>query len=146
MKKIILLLFLIPILSKAQNETSIISVTIQARDCEYIGYFTGHEDRYQDIDSSLKSKFRPAASAPSGTTNVIVAGATARAWFDIAYRLVREPAAINGNNTPFTRIDVALRAVSNTWLTAALNQDIIDWDASGYSNNRNIGRKRLKKE
>lgn len=146
MKKIIFLLFLIPILSKAQNETSIIAPIIQARDCEYIGYFSGSEDRWQDIDSSLKSKFRPAFSAPSGTTNVTVGGATARAWFDIAYRLVREAPAVNGNNTVFTRLDAALRAVGNTWLTNALNQDIIDWDAAGYTNNRNAGRRRLKHE
>lgn len=146
MKKLIYLLFLIPILGKAQNETSIISVTLQARDCEYIGYFTWQEERYQDIDSAMKSKFRPAASAPSGTANVVLGGATARAWFDIAYRLVREAPAVNGNNTPFTRLDAALRAVGNTWLTNALNQDIIEWDAGGYTNNRSAGRKRLKRE
>lgn len=146
MKRLIYLLFLVPILSKAQNETSIISVTLQARDCEYIGYFTGNEERWQDIDSAMKSKFRPASNAPSGTTNVVLGGATARAWFDIAYRLVREAPAVNGNNTPFTRLDAALRAVGNTWLTNALNQDIIEWDAGGYTNNRSAGRKRLKRE
>ncbi len=146
MKKLIYLLFLIPILAKTQNENSVIAPVIQARDCEYIGYFTGIEDRWQDIDSCLKSKFRPPASAPSGTTTVTVGGATAKAWFDISYRLRREAAAINGNNTPFTRIDAALRAISNTWLTAALDQDIIDWDTEGYSKNRTSGRQRLKRE
>lgn len=146
MKHTIFILLFIPLLSKSQNETSIISVVIQARDCEYIGYFTGQEDRYEDIDSSLKSKFRPAESAPSGTTNVTVGGATARSWFEIAYRLRREAAAVNGNNTPFTRIDAVLRAVNNPWLTGKLDQDTSDWDATGYTNNRTAGRKRLKRE
>lgn len=145
MKKLIYLLFLIPVITKAQNETSIISVTIQARDCEYIGYFT-NEDKYQDIDSAMKSKFRPPANAPSGTTNVTLGGATARAWYEVVYRLRREAEALNGNNNPFTRIDAAVRAVSNTWLTTALDADSTAWDNNGYTIKRTAGRQRLKRE
>lgn len=146
MKKLIYLLFLTPIIGKTQNETSIIAPVHQARDCEYIAHFTGTEDRWQDIDSSLKSKFRPPANAPSGTTNVTVGGATARAWFDVAARLRREPEALNGNNNPFTRVDASLRAVGNAWLTAALDADAVLWDSSGYTNYRTAGRQRLKRE
>lgn len=150
MKKLVYLLFLIPvstpIILKAQNETSIIAPIAEARDCEYIGYFTGFDEKYQDIDSSLRSKFRPAFSAPSGTTAVTVGGATARAWYEVIYRLRREAAALSGNNNPFTRLDAAVRATGNTWLINALNTDATDWDAAGYTNNRSAGRKRLKRE
>jgi hypothetical protein len=144
MKKIIFILLLIPILSSSQ-ETNI-SVTLQARDCEFIGSFTGSDDLYQDLDSLLKNKFRPGSTAPSGTTNVVITGITNTVWFRVCYFLRRKSTALNGNNNPFTRTDAALRAASNTWLTNALDADAVDWDLDGYTNDRAIGRKRLKKE
>lgn len=144
MKKIMNLLILIPFIGFAQ--TTPINVTLQARDCEYIGYFTGQSEVYEDVDSLLKKAFRPAVSAPSGTTNVAINGATNGAWFQVSSRLRREAPALDGSNNPFTRLDAILRALNNVWLTGALDADTSAWDAAGYSNNRTAGRKRLKKE
>lgn len=144
MKYIILLLLLIPLIGKTQ--TTIISVTIQARDCEYIASFTGTEEQFQDLDSAMKSKFRPAFSAPSGTTNVTLGGATNGTWYQIMYRLRRDFFACQGNNNEFTRIDVVLRALNNVWLTAALDADALDWENNGHTPIRTNGRRRLKHE
>lgn len=143
MKYIITFILLVSI-ARAQN--TVISVTIQARDCEYIGYFTGGDDQFQDLDSSLKSKFRPAASAPSGTTNVTLGGVTNGAWFQMIHKLRYDPFACFGNNNPFTRIDAVLRALNNAWLTAALDADALDFDNNGYTFNRSRGRARIKRE
>lgn len=143
MKYIITLLLLIPLFAKCQ--TTIISVTIQARDLEYIGSVIGGNDIYQDADSSLKSKFRPAFSAPSGTTNVTVGGITNGTWVDIAKLLHRDAFASAGNNSVWGRVDVALRAAANTYLTAQLDADATDFDNTSTAN-RARGRSRLKHE
>lgn len=145
MKKIIFLLFLIPILSKAQNENTIISVTLEARDVEFIAEFTSG-DYYQDLDSAIKSKFRPAANAPSGTTAVTLGGVTAGTWLEVDKRLRRDAAALVGNNNPYSRTETGLRATANSWLIAAMDADIIFWDnIGGYSDKRGRGRNRAKR-
>ena len=143
MKYTLILLLMIPLFSKSQN--TIISVTIQARDCEYIGSFCGTDDDYQDLDSSLKSKFRPRETAPSGTTNVILGGVTNGVWARVVHHLRYDHFACIGNNNEFTRVDAVLRALNNAWLTAALDADITEFN-NGHDANRARGRSRIKRE
>ena len=126
-------------------QTTIISPVIQARDCEVIGYYIKGIDDYQDIDSSLKSKFRPAFSAPQGTTNVTVGGATNGTWAQLMYTLRRDANVSFGNNSVFTRIDAALRTLNNTYLTAQLDADVAAFDNNATAIRAN-GRLRLKHE
>lgn len=143
MKYIITLLLLIPLIGRSQN--TIVSPVIQARDLEYIGSFLSGDDRFQDLDSSLKSKFRPAFSAPSGTTNVTVGGVTNGTWAQLMYVPLRDVYASQGNNSVFSRVDTNLRALSNTYLTAQLDADATAFDNTTTSF-RASGRSRLKHE
>lgn len=127
----------------AQN--TIVAPVIQARDCEVIGYYIKGTDDYQDLDSVLKSKFRPAFSAPSGTTSVTVNGATNGTWAQLMYTLRRDAYVSLGNNSVFSRIDAALRALSNTYLTAQLDADATAFDNT-LTDRRSDGRSRLKHE
>lgn len=126
-------------------QTNIIAPVIQARDCEVLGYYTRANDDYQDLDSVLKSKFRPAFSAPSGTTNVTVNGATNGAWAQLMYTLRRDAYISFGNNSVFSRIDAALRALNNVYLTAQLDSDATAFDSTSTAI-RASGRSRLKHE
>jgi hypothetical protein len=143
MKYTLILLLMIPFLAKSQN--TIISVTIQARDCEYIGSFSGNDDDYQDLDSSLKSKFRPRETAPSGTTNVTLGGVTNGVWARVVHQLRYDHLSSSGNNNEFTRVDAVLRALNNTWLTAALDADVVEFN-NKHDANRARGRARLRRE
>jgi len=146
MKYTLIFILLLISLNLFAQETTIISVTLEARDCEIIGGFTSG-DFYQDLDSSLKSKFRPAANAPSGTTNVTLGGVTAGVWLDVDKRLRRDAACLVGNNNPYTRVETALRNTANAWLIAAMDADITFWDNNdGYSDRRARGRARLKRQ
>lgn len=127
------------------SQNTVIAPVIQARDCEVIGYYTRATDDYQDLDSVLKSKFRPAFSAPSGTTNVTVNGATNGTWAQLMYTLRRDAYVSFGNNSVFSRIDAALRALSNTYLTAQLDADATAFD-NLLTDRRGDGRSRLKHE
>ena len=137
------LFVLISLVCLSQN--TIIAPVIQARDCEIIGYYTRSNDDYQDLDSVLKSKFRPAFSAPSGTTNVTVNGATNGVWAQLMYTLRRDAYVSAGNNSVFSRIDAALRALANSYLTGQLDADATAFDNTATSI-RAIGRSRLKHE
>jgi len=137
------LFVLISLVCLSQN--TIVAPVIEARDCEVIGYYIKGNDDYQDLDSVLKSKFRPAFSAPSGTTTVTVNGATNGAWAQLMYTLRRDAYVSLGNNSIFSRIDAALRALANSYLTGQL-----DADATAFGNTttayRANGRSRLKHE
>jgi hypothetical protein len=129
----------------AYSQNTIVSAVIQARDCEYIGSFTGNDDDYQDLDSALKSKFRPRETAPSGTTNVTLGGVTNGVWARVMHHLRYDPVACLGNNNEFTRVDAVLRALNNTWLTAALDADAVEFN-NRHDGNRVRGRVRIKRE
>lgn len=129
----------------AYSQNTIISVTIQARDCEYIGSFCGTDDDYQDLDSALKSKFRPKETAPSGTTSVTLGGVTNGVWARVLHQLRYDHFSSLGNNNEFTRVDAVLRALNNTWLTAALDADAVEFNNS-HDANRARGRARIKRE
>lgn len=129
----------------AYSQNTIVSAVVQARDCEVIGYYTRANDDYQDLDSSLKSKFRPAFSAPSGTTNVTVGGVTNGTWAQLMYTLRRDAVVSFGNNSVFSRLDANLRAINNTYLTAQLDADATAFDNLG-TDRRADGRSRLKHE
>lgn len=144
MKRILLLLLLFSARVYAQPELAVISITAQARDFETVGAFSGGDDLFQDMDSVLKSKFRPQQTAPSGTTTVIVGSVTVQAWRAMM-NILRDNSDINqGNNNEYTRLDVILRAINNAWLTAGLDADVLI-KANRATGIRQTGRVRLKR-
>lgn len=119
-----------------------INVTIQARDVEYIGFFAGAQNRYEDLDSTMKALFR-VTNTPTGNTNVTINSVEARVWLDIYRRLVTEVTALQQN--VHSRIETALRVVNNVWLTNKLDNQVNTFN-NNYQDLRQHGRNRLKKE
>ena len=145
MKKIFLSLCIIfSINSFAQDSAKLKpQITIQARDCEVILSFARLNKKLQDLDSVLLTKFRPPATAPTGTTNVVVDGVEARAWLEAMTRCGDNTAVVRGGT--FDRVKTALLNSGHSWLVTKVNNEAIESDAI-WVFIRVLGRKDGKKE
>jgi hypothetical protein len=144
MKNILTLLFLVPFIAFTQVDSAQlkVTVTLQARDAEYIGFFIGHNIDYEDLFDALKAKFR-VTSPPAGTTNVTVDTIAIAQWLGVSAKLRTDPYAIGGS--VFSRIDASLRAVNHAYLTGRLN--VMDSEDAGvFTNFRLLGRFKLRKQ
>jgi hypothetical protein len=142
MKNIIFLLLFLPILSEAQNDSAKVTVTIQARDCEFIGFYIAHAPEFEDLFDGMKVKFR-VTTPPTGTTNVIVDTIPIGQWLSLSAKLRTDPYAIGGS--VFSRYDAALRAANNSYMTARLDA-MNTGDTEVFTNFRLAGRGRLRKQ
>jgi hypothetical protein len=146
MKKIIIPLFisLFSLSSFAQEsaDSAKISVTLQARDCEYLGFFVAHNMDYEDLFDAIKSKFR-VTNAPSGTNSVVIDSIYIIQWLRVSQRLRDDPYAIGGN--VYSRVDAALRALNNSHLTSRLNE-MNDMDTEIFMGRRQLGRFKLRRQ
>lgn len=142
MKNILFALLLLTSSAIAQDENTKVTVTIQARDCEFIGFYIAHAPEFEDLFDAMKVKFR-VASPPSGTTNVVLDTIPIGQWLSVSARLRTDPYAIGG--LVFSRYDVALRAVGNSFMTARLDA-MNTADTEVFTNFRLTGRARLRKQ
>ena len=98
MKKIvsIFVLAVLVLSSQAQNDSAKLkpTITIQARECEVALFFSQDRKNLQDLDSVLITKWRPPATAPTGTTNVVVDSVEAKAWFNLLEKFATIPSII----------------------------------------------------
>jgi hypothetical protein len=143
MKKILFALLLFSATVKAQdNEQTKVTVTIQARDCEFIGFYIAHAPEFEDLFDAMKVKFR-VASPPSGTTNVQLDTIPIVQWLSVSAKLRTDPYAIGG--LVFSRYDAALRAANNTYMTSRLDA-MNTGDTEVFTTFRLSGRSRLRKQ
>lgn len=142
MKNILFALLLITLSAKAQSDSAKITVTIQARDCEYIGSFVAFHPDFEDLFDAMKLKFR-VSSPPTGTTNVVIDTIYTIQWVRVSERLRDDPMAIGG--AVFSRVDAALRAISNSYLTARLDA-LNNRDTELFTTNRTLGRLKLRRQ
>lgn len=142
MKNIIAILLLIPLFSFPQSDSAKITVTIQARDCEYMGFFISHHEDYEDLFDAMKTKFR-VANPPSGTNNVVIDTIYTIQWLRVSERLRADPHAIGGN--VYSRVDAALRAINNVYLTSRLDE-MNSRDVNIFTDYRLVGRFRLRRQ
>lgn len=145
MKKIFLsFILLASIQSFAQGDSSraVVTVSVQARDLQYIANLTWQEPIFEDLDSVMKTKFR-VSSPPTGTTNVSIPGVQVRAWWWILLKLSYDPVAIHTNIV--SRLSAVLNAAGNGWLSYRISREtanIIGRQAAAIA----TGDARLKKE
>lgn len=142
MKNILFALLLVTSNVIAQDENTKVTVTIQARDCEFLGYFISNAPEYEDLYDGMKVKFR-VASPPLGTTNVQLDTIPIGQWLSVSTKLRIDPYAIGGS--VYSRVDAALRAVGNSYLTARLNA-MDAGDTEVFTSFRTLGRFRLRRQ
>jgi hypothetical protein len=112
---------------------------LQARDIEYIAQIIFNRDGYEEMWDNIKAKFR-VEIPPSGATNVIVDTVELALWADLNNYLKGDAYA----KTTYNRLNIALSALGQSWLTARLNEQ------ESYFNDRQnslqiFGRQRLRK-
>lgn len=140
MKKLLTLLFFIPVIVKAQDAVPI-TISVQSRDWEYITGAYYFNDATENLYDSVKIKFR-VQTPPANTTVVSVTGVTS----DFIYIMARlEGDHIALKAAAASRFEALLRAVGQTYLTARLDAYDTD-DANNYSQVRQTGRFKLRRQ
>lgn len=140
MKKILLIILLLPALAQAQDSTKI-QVSIQARDIEYIASVASF-DFDEPFFDAVKSKFR-VQTPPTGNTTVIVDSMYIKDWLSLFVKIKNDAQALKANCV--SRVETILRAVGNSFLNGKL--DAIDTDDGNvFQERRGLGRKKLKRK
>lgn len=118
------------------------SVTLQARDIEYIINFTGVDNQFKVMDSVFAKKLS-GSGAPSGTTNVQCDSIKAKHWLSIFERIRID--ALAQDQGIFSRLRTALNNTAFTWLTVRITKS--DNAAQEYQQNlRSQGRRIARRE
>lgn len=143
MKKLILILLLSPLFGFAQIDSASvkINVSIQARDAEYIGSFIAYQQSYDELFDELKTKMR-IAKPPINQNLVTLDSISVSTWLSVANHIRKDYIATQKG--VFSRLDAMLRANNNKYLTRLLN-DAVSFDNRQYINNRQSGRKNIRK-
>lgn len=140
MKKLLFIsLFLISLNGFAQDSVKV-TLSVQARDLEYIGSFIFNDNSTEDLYDSLKVKFRVPNPA-TGTTTVSVTGYTLD-WLSVANRLNNDATALKALCTK--RVTDLLRAVNQPYLTGKLDA-INTADQNTFQAMRQFGRSKLRR-
>lgn len=148
MKKILLsICIILSINSFAQSDSARLKInaTIQARDCEVVLFFTKDGgQRFEDLDSTLLTKWRPPAVAPTGTTPVSINDIEVRAWLQI-WRMCSDIPSITAGGTT-DRIGNVLKLSGHSWLVNRITKDESDRLDMWTDFFRRVGRRYGKKE
>ena len=145
MKKIIVLICAcISMATYGQVDSSKLTTTIsiQARDLEYITWVNGFTAILEDVYDKAKLQFRVPVP-PSGTTSIILDSITLNNCIILNNFLRNDYIAVQNNI--YKRVNDMLRILGQSYLVTQL--DIIAaTDDAELQNRRQFGRKRLKKE
>lgn len=130
------------VFAQADSANSKPSVTLQARDIEYLLNFTGFEPKYDKMDSVFVAKLS-VSSPPTGTTNVTCDSVKAKHWLSIFERMRFD--ALGVDQGIWNRLKAALNSTSFSWLTVRITRSD-DAANEAQSEMRSNGRKRARKE
>lgn len=117
MKKILSLTALLVSFAAFAQDSTKITVPIQARDVYYISAGIYNDYATAELFDSIKVKVR-VGNPPNGTTVVNLTGYTMD-WFDVLVQLRNNAHALKLNHAQ--RVDVLLRAVNQPFLTAKID-------------------------
>jgi len=140
MKKIIVGLFLALSFNSFSQDSTKVTINVQARDCEYIGSFAFNLNEVEEVYDSIKIKFRVEVP-PTGITDVSITAYTVD-WLKVFQMIKEDAVSIKANCT--SRIETSLRAVNQIYLTGKLDAiDVSDTDM--FQAKRQFGRAKLKR-
>lgn len=143
MKKIILIIaVLFAFNAKAQtaNDSVEITLSIQAKDVEYISAFIFYNDFYENLVDSIKPAYRKLVN-PTNTAPVKITGYTKD--FIEAVRMLRNDVCAIKNNVD-TRIISLLSALNVPYINTKI-QEFTDADNSQFAYGRSSGKWKLVK-
>lgn len=133
--KYILILLLLPVIGWSQPDSSRtkVSITIAAKTVQYISLFYEKGNKYEDIDSVSKKRFR-VQSPPSGNNNVILDSIEGRVLLEI-YNKLSEDVFTLSDTTKITKdFEAGCRNSGGVWLNKKI--DNVKKDKKSVSDNR----------
>lgn len=139
MKKLLLIAAILPFAAIAQDSVKV-TLNVQARDLEPTGNYLYTRLELETYMDTVKAKFR-IPNPPTGTTTMSITAYTID-WILLMRVLKGDVARVKAGTA--ARVETLLRAVGQTYLTAAL--DAIDAaDDSGNTVDRITGRRLLRR-
>lgn len=146
MKKVITILAVIFAFTqtlKAQTVDDSVEITlsIQARDVEYISGFIWNNEFYENLVDSIKHTYRKLVN-PTATTPVVIKGYT-KDFIEVVKMLRNDVCAIKNNSD--TRIVNLLNALNVPYINTKI-QGFTDADNSQFQYGRSAGKWRLVKK
>jgi hypothetical protein len=141
MKKFLVFLFVLVTLHAYSQDSTKITVNIQARDAEYISFKIYNNYNQQELFDSIKAKVR-VQNPPTGNTTFPLTGYTADfiLLFDM---LNNDELALKGGTT--SRLETLLRAINQSYLTGKI--DILQAaDQANFGGCRAIGRQKSRRQ
>lgn len=141
MKKIFFSIAIFFSLTSFSQDSTIITISPQARDVEYFSAFIYDSYNHQEIFDSAKVKFR-VANPPTNNTAVSITGYTID-WIELYLRLSNDALAIK--NGCKGRIETLLRNLNQSYLTGRLNS-IDSEDIQITISRRIFGRHKLRRQ
>jgi hypothetical protein len=139
MKKVLAILLFLPFAVKAQDSVKI-SVTVQARDLELMGFVCSFDQDEEWFDS-VKVKFR-VQNPPTGNTQVTIGNIYTTDWVRAYSRIHWNHVAVKAGAVG--RVSQALKNVNQAYLTSKIAQ-LESGDTTEYINLRSAGRLSLRK-
>lgn len=139
MKKIIFLLFLIPVFCNAQIDSSKIKtagIVLKGKDCDMILNLVKEDvGNFPDLDSLLKLKYR---NPPSNNTDVTLDSIPNRQWLKIATKSKNDIMFVLEG--VYKNIDTELRLHGTAWIISRMDKDksVSDKD---YDTRKKVGQK-----
>lgn len=140
MKKLLSAVALIISLNGISQDSTKITVNVQARDLEYIGSFIFNDNSLEELYDSIKVKFR-VATPPTGNNTVSVTAYTLD-WLIVISKLNNDDCALKALCTK--RVVDLLRAVNQPYLTGKLNA-LDAADQNTFQSMRHFGRSKLRR-
>ena len=118
-----------------------ITLSIQARDVEYISGFIWNNDFYESLVDSIKPAYRKLVN-PTATTPVIIKGYT-KDFIEVVKMLRNDVCAIKNNSD--TRLISLLSALNIPYINTQL-QDFASADNGQFLYGRSAGKRKLTKK
>lgn len=140
MKKLFTILFAVAAMAAKAQDSTVITVSPQARDLEAVGVFISSNNSYETIYHTVKLKFRVQVT-PTGTDAVSITGYTID--FILLYELMNNNITMVKQKSN-DRLKTLLLAVAQSYLTGKLN-GFDTADTNEFQALRAAGRFRYKK-
>lgn len=124
MKKILILLlfsFSLQCFAQIDSSKTKVSINLAAKTCEYIIQYFENTNKFEDIDSVLKKRFR-VQSPPTNNNNVQIDSIEGKVLMSIYTRLTQDPIALSDTTKHLKRFSEALRQTGSSWLNSRIDR------------------------
>jgi len=141
MKKLLTTIAILISLSATAQDSTRITLSVGARDLEYIAAFIFNDDAVEDLYDTIKLKFR-VQNPPTNLQAVSITAYTFE-WVIVYIQLNNDATALKTNCA--SRMEALLRAVNQPYLTGRINEIQAAYISTAIAH-RQFGRAKLRRQ